>query len=977
MRRRAQGLTISLSIVVGVMVLLTLVLHSTLFHRALLKTIQKGTGIEINLKESRLQLYRGAITLNGLSVRDPEKYQITTDRLFLNFSPLSLLRGKIIVSDLELDSPVIEIQPTGKKLNPQLFLSFFETFERSFILQNLILDRIQLHDLHLRVGEKTFRVADAFLRVAPNLLREIELEVRLADASGIAPILQSLEAKIAVKKERLKIKKFFVKTSKIAVDFKGEGDGNLQRGSFSLEGRLEAPTVLPEVLGFAAEGGLDQKVIRFKKIQAHLGQGLLEGKGEYSLDRRAYDIPFTATNVSLESIFQKLTSKVLNPSQGIGEVEGRAKGTLPEMIAEADAKIRDFHNGGLASRGAVGKLSLHWPELNFDADIQPGGERTEAHLIGGVVFKKLPEPGGPERLQGMLKNLELRFDGSSLADLLPTLGASGKLDGILNLRGTQENSVEGTGHGKITDGRFPFGEVPFLESDVTFRPGGQILFSKNRFQLSPFGPAEWPGPVEIDASGPLMTFRGTPSEGIGFRGSYRKESRLVRIDSLQIRRDGSLLEGAGNFTPGGSIDAHLRGGLNLESLLAVPSIFHEGQGIAQVDLAASGPLREPIVRGVVHFHQNEIGIRGFPQTISNLEGDLRIDGNQIFSKITGLLGDGTFQAGGSLTLSHWRAQEFQLVLKGENLTLFRTNRFKIDFDADVSLRGALPSPRLAGRIDIVDGLYTKNFEVRELVLRPFEESGEPAPWEKKINETQLDLVIKNSGDLRVKNNIATLLLRSDLRVQGTYGHPRITGFLVASPEGSFHYLGEDFILTEGRLEYLPFREEPYLTFMAFHEIPERETTLFVEIKGYLSNLQVDLISSPPQSRANILSLLAVGKTQEEIRQIGDTQRSLLSKGLIAEEISTAIAPLSRRTGLDILRLEASEKGTLSVLSVGKNLTDRFSLEFRSDVAPQTADRSLQANYYLTDNILLKGFRSQEAGQEPRYQFNVSFRFRLY
>ena len=110
---------------------------------------------------------------------------------------------------------------------------------------------------------------------------------------------------------------------------------------------------------------------------------------------------------------------------------------------------------------------------------------------------------------------------------------------------------------------------------------------------------------------------------------------------------------------------------------------------------------------------------------------------------------------------------------------------------------------------------------------------------------------------------------------------------------------------------------------------------------------------------------------------GSSGRRSLGQGILAEEISTVIErPVSKKTGLDIFKLEASEKGTLSVLSVGKKLTDRLSLEFRNDLAPESAERTVQANYYLTDNMLLKGFRTRAAGTNPRYQFNVSFRFRL-
>jgi autotransporter translocation and assembly factor TamB len=104
-------------------------------------------------------------------------------------------------------------------------------------------------------------------------------------------------------------------------------------------------------------------------------------------------------------------------------------------------------------------------------------------------------------------------------------------------------------------------------------------------------------------------------------------------------------------------------------------------------------------------------------------------------------------------------------------------------------------------------------------------------------------------------------------------------------------------------------------------------------------------------------------------------------GVLAGEISGAISePIAKSTGLDIFRLEASESGQISKLAVGKELTDRLTVEFQSDFAPETAQRMFQANYYLTDNILLKGRRVWVTGQSntaPPYNLNMSFRLRMY
>jgi hypothetical protein len=107
------------------------------------------------------------------------------------------------------------------------------------------------------------------------------------------------------------------------------------------------------------------------------------------------------------------------------------------------------------------------------------------------------------------------------------------------------------------------------------------------------------------------------------------------------------------------------------------------------------------------------------------------------------------------------------------LSYARPNAYRVDFDANLTLKGRPASPKLSGRVDIVDALYTKPFQLRELVLKAFEEESpaEEAEWVKSFEAWQLDLAVKHSGDLRIRNNIADIYLLADLQVGGTYGRP--------------------------------------------------------------------------------------------------------------------------------------------------------------------------------------------------------------
>ena len=294
----------------------------------------------------------------------------------------------------------------------------------------------------------------------------------------------------------------------------------------------------------------------------------------------------------------------------------------------------------------------------------------------------------------------------------------------------------------------------------------------------------------------------------------------------------------------------------------------------------------------------------------------------------------------------------------------------------------MPNPKLTGNIDIIAGRYFKKFEIRNLIIRPVEEeagSKSANPW----GGTQLQLVVKNPGSFEIKNNIATIILESNLRVTGTADHPDVNGTLTLQ-EGTLHYLGSDFQITEGRVEFTPRNKDPFINFIAEENIPQRSTipthVVRVQVSGRLSNLQIAYSSTPAETKEDIISLIAFGLTRDELKGSGRSRQSLTT-GVLAEEIAGLIErPLTRATGLDIFRLEASTSDaspfSLSRVAVGKNVTERWSIEFKTDFAPDTAERTLQTNYHLTDNILLKGMRIR-TNAEQQYHFGLSLRFHLY
>lgn len=971
--------------------------HSSLFHSYLLSVLRRATGWNVSIRDSHLKLLRLRIFLDGVNAENAQKtVSVSAEHVRFDISAFSLIRGKIIVTDFDVDGPNVFVRKTDKPGNPipaDILQRLYSQFERSTLLQNVFIQDATATNLKLTLArtavDGSLDTSDGFVGKAviglnPTLLGNLEASADIETTSGLFPPARKVALKASLARSGLTVDSLLFDSEKVTLTAKAKTNGDLKRGGIDLSGTLDVPSVLIGQLSFEAEADLKDGKADIKKVDAKLGDATFHASGQATfpdpgdLKKLRYDLPFEAKDLPLEAIFEKLKSPILGPAKGLGAVQGRLQGELPALKATAKAQIRDFRHGAMRSRLVEGTLDFHWPELDFEADIKPGEDgRLQGHAKGGVRFDQLIPY---KSIKAMLKTVDLTFDDGTLQDIIPSAKVSGKLKGELHLKGLRTSAV-GPGHAEVTQAHWFLGPVDRFVTDLDFKLGGLIVFTKTEFNAPNIEPILWPDGLTLDTTtSGIVRYEGRPADGLDLKGSYQIKEDYFHIESLVYRRGGSNLTGALHIAEGGGLDAKLKGELNLESLSSIPVLFHDMRGQTRLDLTASGTTREPLLRGTVDFLKDEIQLRGFP-SIEAVEGRVVLDGSVLRPKLSGLLGDGRFNVEGSMGMKTFKPENFDLAFKGSDLSYSKPNAYRVDFDANVTLKGAMPSPKLSGRVDIVDALYTKPFQLRELVLKAFEEesTAEEADWDKTFEPWQLDLSVKHSGDLRIRNNIADIYLLADLQVGGTYGRPIIRGALTAT-EGQIFLFGDTFTLNEGRLEYIdPAHREPYLRITAEEDLPPLYT-VFVELKGYLSNLQVNLTSTPGLPREDVLSLITTGHTQQELREAG-LSRQAMGMGVLAGELTSAIGqPISRKTGLDVFRLEASESGQLSKLSVGKYVTDRLTLEFQSDFAPETAQRILQANYYLTDNILIKGtqiWENNQNGTGPRFNFNLSFRFRMF
>src|SRR4030095_11382214 len=442
------------------------------------------------------------------------------------------------------------------------------------------------------------------------------------------------------------------------------------------------------------------------------------------------------------------------------------------------------------------------------------------------------------------------------------------------------------------------------------------------------------------------------------------------LDQVVLSYNGRSAELKGAYATEKPMNLTLVGEVDLGLLRELPEYVREGEGPAKVDLKITGTQKQPLVKGTIDFEGALITLRAFPNAIEELKGKLQIDEQKIFTdNLTGSISEGDLSLKGTVWHEAFKIKKADLKAEVREIAYSEPGTFKLFLSGKLALLGEAPRMVLSGDLDVTEGRYFRNFEIREFFLNPA-----PAPvlLEKGggFDDIQLDLKIKSSGELEVKNNVAELFLRADLAIGGTKAKPTYTGVLEIL-EGEFHYFKLNFENAKGYIDLRNrYQDHPYvdLTATRLFERPSEQIEVTLKVEGYTNNLEISFASNPPLEKRDIIGLVFTGALPGERSQISGA--SIASSVLASQLTSVLEGPVSGLTGLDIFKLEASdpESKSLTSLVVGKRLTERLSLEFKTDLDLDGSVNSIQAEYTLFDNILVKGSRSTD----NRYRLELTF-----
>jgi len=432
--------------------------------------------------------------------------------------------------------------------------------------------------------------------------------------------------------------------------------------------------------------------------------------------------------------------------------------------------------------------------------------------------------------------------------------------------------------------------------------------------------------------------------------------------------------------------------LNLKLLQPFLPQFGEINGILNTEVTLTGDPLDPQIDGFLDVHDFGIQIEELDEPLA--DGVIKVHFNRNDVKIDSLFvhkGKGWINTQGTLTHKDQTITKIDVTTAVKNFTYNQPKQWNcIINSAELRYYNEADNYRLEGDVTLGKSKVLVNFQPQALL--PFTQTVEKPSTDlpEFIAKTQLEVRIRDSQDIWIDNNIARLRLHPEMEIIGTPAKLNFAGRL-AIEEGYVLFLDRKFKMSRGIIDFIdPQRINPIVDLQAettvrnYQALEATEYSITLTVSGPMDQAVVELTSDPPLERSDILSLLTLGATREQLTgnslEQNDPSKTdiLLDRAgeLSSRKVSGYLSRnLTSVTGLDEVSIEGNlfkfGKSWGPRLVASKKITDRMEVTYTTNVG-HFNERSVRIDYRLSKYFWLESETDQlgKAGLDLKYKIKL-------
>jgi translocation and assembly module TamB len=438
---------------------------------------------------------------------------------------------------------------------------------------------------------------------------------------------------------------------------------------------------------------------------------------------------------------------------------------------------------------------------------------------------------------------------------------------------------------------------------------------------------------------------------------------LIHLDPLHVTGDQTDLhiQGSLSLKDKQELDAAASGTINLKLAETLDrDLTASGSTTFQVE--AHGPLMNPSLRGRIDFQDAALSLEDVPNGLSQLHGTLEFNQNRLEVKsLTAMSGGGLLSVGGYLAYQHGLFAD--LTATGTGIRIRYPQGVSSLADAHLHLQGQQNNLLLSGDVLITRFTVSPDLDIASLAAQASAVET-IAPLDAPSNHIRLDVHIASSPQLNFQNAYAKLAGNVDLHLRGTVASPSLLG-RVSITEGSAILAGTRYELQRGDIYFTnPVRIQPSIDLNATARVEDYDITL--GLHGTPQQMTVTYRSDPPLPEADVVALLALGRTGNQQRLYTQQQQQALANPTTDALLGGALnATVSSRVqklfGAGSVKVDPNYLGALgnstSRIIVEEQLGSNVTLTYATNVNT-TAQQLLQAEIAINRHVSLQVARDE-------------------
>jgi translocation and assembly module TamB len=302
------------------------------------------------------------------------------------------------------------------------------------------------------------------------------------------------------------------------------------------------------------------------------------------------------------------------------------------------------------------------------------------------------------------------------------------------------------------------------------------------------------------------------------------------------------------------------------------------------------------------------------------------------------------------------------------------------------LRGTSTDPSLEGNLRLDSMAHRSEFESFLALFRP----GGLDSGGTLLDHLRLSIHVEGNRNIIVQNEVTDITAaRIDLDLKGTLASPSLTGHVEAS-EGTVLLQGKTYEITRGNVDFVdPLRIEPVVDIQA--ETDVRDYRVILSVTGRSDRYRVEMRSDPPLPQLELVSLIAGGKTRDELeRERGEsgqtsdaipTSEELFAGGaasILTDLLRTRVGNRFGLMGFDWIRfdlpVETANSNPSPRVTISQQVSKDLSVTYSQDLA-SSQQRLILVEYFVTKNFSIVASR-EEANETAALGLDIKFRKRF-